>query len=1636
MLSQFAEELYMKIHHDLLNARLLEELRIEQSFIKGFIESSKFIDSLNNMVEEKDFSCGKVLSASRDLLDSLSECTPPSDWLHYIYQFTLYKSFPDAVTIELREELDRPCSIFLRMLRTVSQYQISSHDNTWQSKYPMLFLSPQEIDELEWPGEYRSFMQAFSSDFIYELMKLSQEVMGLNTLDHVLGVHYLALYLGRQLKAKGIPVDLGRVSGAAAGHDIGKYGCRGYESKRVPYLHYYYTDQWFKKYNITYIRHIAINHSTWDLELENLPIESLLLIYSDFRVKNLYSSDKKASMHIFPLDESFDVILKKLDNVDAAKEKRYRRVYAKLRDFEEYMEHIGINIEPESKAAPVIQETQNFSLLQGSQVIQNIKYLSINHNINLMYQFRDEYSLDRILQSARSEKDWKVLREYIRVFEEYTTYFTQKQKLQTIRFLYEQLIHPEDDIRRHSAELLGSLIALFDEDYRKELPEDASLSTPEITGAQLLDEYLHLFLFPGHKIIPAHRAWIGYSTSIMVSSVFSHCSIRMSGEYKKILLKYYEKDNYKTNETRLYLLNIARFIPVSPTDKELHPLFQFVLKMLKKQNISIRLSALETSLSYLKYLGQDSEFIDGLKSYFDCKNLRSSYPAENYMRLKLARKLRLGGEIIMRLEENLGRDRRLIPDLFLSNLKTATDWMVKKINVEVLLEHTLESPESNGLHTAMHFCNLLKVSAVENVRSHAGQCILSIMPYLPVDQRNDVAVELIRALEIEGNRFTEYIPKYLGQMILWLKPVELDELIDDLNEKVKQSNPQLKCLLLKTIGISIACYPEYEGRFKESKNQLNERLIKMLSVLLNGLGDFDGLTRQVAFSVYCKEVIGSKRLDLNQKNHIFRLTAKKVLTLMADDKSEVLHLLSYSAGLNHIYRFISDYIFFKGNIELHVPAKVAFFPGTFDPFTRSHKEIVKSIRDMGFEVYLAVDEFSWSKRTLPNLLRRRIIGMSIADELGIYLYPQNIPINIANARDLNTLKQTFPGSKVYLVVGSDVLLNASSYGDSNTEGSVYSFPHIIIERDTNHNEQNRRIGDIVKKISGDVIKVTLSKQLMGISSTQIRNYIDENRDISSLVDPLVQHYIYKHDLYRREPQDKMLLKASNSISIEEVRIFSHEIEDELISLFDRKRDMVAKKLYELFQKPSARVMLLRDTEQEGRILGFSAFHWIRSGNMYKEFENDGACEYIREHTTGRTIMIDGIFTDSTQRMKNLEQVLLTETLSFCLSKDYECAIYKGLLDGLTTQSLYDILKLQGFVEIPGGSDSNPLLLVDMTNPCILNLDLESIIKEPFRGNNKVRQAIMQSRKRIQEALTGLYPGELVLSFDINIQHELMIKKICEENGVPPTITTPRKLGPSMCVPYGNILDRYVIPNTVTKALHTEKLFSPDMRGFEIGPFPYYLDLEIQSKVIKSFERPVILVDDLLHKGHRIKAIDSLFKKENIEVQKIIVGILSGRGKELMDMQGRSVDSVYFLPKLRAWFNENSLYPFMGGDALWRGIYPERNLLPSINLILPYASPKFIKGASVSSVYNLSMTAIENAIDILTALENEYHTLNERSLTLSSLGEVFVSPRCPDRGRNVDYDLNLSPSHFLKNDIELLQRLEHSLSFDNEQLMKR
>ncbi|MBP7278953.1 MAG: cytidyltransferase [Sedimentibacter sp.] len=1611
------KELQKEILLNLTQNEFLKSLGISENKIQSYLNNSKFTKGLSTLFNKKQITCKAVLDLSADILNN-EQVEPPENWLSYIFQYVLEKSFPDAVTIELNSEYEISAVIYLEILRTILKYtQINNI-----GKVPKFeFLTEEEINDLSNKQEYLNFLDVFDKNYIYELMMLDGEVNGYNTLHHVSTVHFVAMHVAKQLKKAGVQVDLGIVSGSAAGHDIGKYGCKGLEKRRVAYLHYYYTDQWFKKYDMPGIALIAANHSTWDLELENLSLESLLLIYSDFRVRNKITKTGE-EMQIFSLAESFDIILKKLDNVDEAKEKRYIRVYSKLRDFEDYLLNKGINTDLLSEE-PKYVKTVDFALIDGYEVVKNFKFKAFEHNIPLMRMLNNEVTFTGMIEAARSEWDWKNIRAYLNILEEYSTYLSQKEKLFALSFLYELLVHREGDIRRQAAKLMGTIIIHYDMGYTKEMPEDVKITHKEKNaGLSLWDKYLGFFLTPGYKVTDKQKEWIGYSLRMFVDSVINSPRNTLKEEYLEIFLKHIRED-INDETARFNSLNSLLSIPLELYDKEqLDFVVDFSIKHFRDTSYSIRLMAAQflfKAVQQIKITGHTLKEILNIVSEFS----PDDGLCMNYLKYKTAQCLNVPGTLLKKYSSLLAGNWYKTSDIFLNNLKAATPWNVKTVSIDYIMENLSQRNELALLQTATHLANLVKVSAMESVRNKAGNSLVQLGPMLTIDQRNEIAFELIKGLEIDEMQYAKYIPEYLGRFVMLLSPKELDEFIIDLKNIYINSSERSSALVIHTFGIMVQYYPEYKERFGEDSSVIEKRLIKILGIILGGLANFNTQVKQETFLVIGQYIFGSKILTLKQKHKVFSLIYKKLLTLISEKELSELFFFNNSASFNHIYRFISDYEFFNGKFDIKENKNIAFFPGTFDPFSLSHKGIVKEIRNLGYDVYLAVDEFSWSKKVQPRLIRRQIINMSIADELGVFLFPDDVPVNLSNNKDLKILKTLFPKKDIYIVVGSDVLINATAYNNEPEEDSIHNFNHIVFKRakDEITDEAVKKAEEAKKRIIGTLVELKLPVYLEDISSTQIRENIDNNRDISNLIDPMAQNFIYDRNLYIREPLNKAVLRTKPFV-IEIVKELSKKILDEIDHcIFNDTRlfENIAEKL----NFKNIRLLVIRDSKNYNEMLGFSAFHKISTSDVYSEFKSPNIANYVREITSGRIIVIDGIFAAPGRIYDSMEQTLITETLSHCIKNDFTYVLYNNIITGFDSDELLETLKLQGFAKIHDKSTGKIVYGVDMKFPICLTFNLESFIKEPLNENKNVYDAISYSRKRLQRAMTQLYPGSLVLSFDNDMINQILINKICSLNNVPNEMQEPRVLGEYMVVPFGNVLKGMIVPNTVTKSLHTEKVYSSDATRFKIKEYPFYSSIENQIRTIKSFEKPVILVDDLLHKGYRIKEIDPILKRYNINVKKIIVGIMSGRGKDLKDTQGRDADYAYYIPNLRLWFNENLMYPFLGGDGIMSENENITNLIPSINLLLPFYSPMYIRGASKEAIYNLSMACLENAKHILLALEKEYKEIFERNLTVKRLGEVLLSPRLPYLGDNIYYDLNKEASGYMDVNIETLLKLE-------------
>jgi len=1093
----------------------------------NFVGTESFNYSLKKLIYNNQYDCVSLLNLFYPIYKKYWNSSSEKEVLKYIFDWILNLSFPRKENRWFDEKLVPLILFYLNLLRKLSKYELEYSEDNPNNMFNLQFLTEEEEKTSNYLDEYLKFKQVFIDSWIYELMKLDLVLTGHNTLEHVMGVNNLSLYIGRQLKEFNLPVDLGIVVGAALGHDIGKYGVRKEDIHRVPYLHYYYTEEWFNRFGLHKIGHIATNHSTWDLELENLPIESLILIYADFRVKN-----KNEKMHIFTLDESYDVILNKLDNVDEIKKRRYEKVYKKLKDFEDYI--IDLGVDTTLKNIPILNKSKKpFSLMDGNEIVNNIKYFAIEHNIDLMAKLSDDTGFNNILDMARNETNYTKIRLYLQMFREYCTYLTQSQKVAALNYFRDLLLHKEDDIRREASELIGLLISRYDEEYRKETPKDSKPDTSKLTSEKILDKMIRNLLYPNPQLIESIKEW-QYNLQNIVKSLFDNCRKEQCIKYTKVLINYYDDFKSYSSHGQLYLCQTLNYIPIQHLMiEDLEKIHNYIINQLNSDIPEVRLAILDILNEMFDNITKINNLDQDLKQWI-LKNLNSSfYASENYLKYKIAVKLNMDKEIVERLKFNYKENEENPSEIFLKNLKTATQWIDKKINVDILYEQVKKSPKTVGFHVGMHFCNLLKVSAAEKVRNHAGATLLKIFDLLSLEQRNDIVVELLRALEMENYQFTKFIPEYLGQLLLHLHPKELDEAIDDFEEKIKQSSSQVVSLLLITIGIAVENYPSYIARFNEDEKKNEDRLIRLLSIILNGMVTFEEEIKAEAFRIIGSLIFNSNKLNLKQKLKIFKVIAKKILTLLPNKEDSEFIFLSNSASLNHIYRFILDYEISYGSIQLDVNKKIAFFPGSFDPFSLSHKKIALEIRDLGFEVYLAVDEFSWSKRVQPHKLRKNIISMTIAYEKDIYLFPSEIPININNDKDLEKLKSLFNDKEIYIVVGSDVVANASAY---TKDGLLNSFPHIVFERKTitSTNEDMEIIEDRLQRIKGKVLRLTLPPQYEDISSSKIRRAIDLNMDISKEMDPLALRYIYKYGLYYNEPRYKSVIQTK-AIDLEIVK---------------------------------------------------------------------------------------------------------------------------------------------------------------------------------------------------------------------------------------------------------------------------------------------------------------------------------------------------------------------------------------------------------------------------------------------------------------------------------------------------------------------
>ncbi|MCH1981925.1 hypothetical protein MCG98_04990 [Ruminococcus sp. OA3] len=1201
-------------------------------------------------------------------------------------------------------------------------------------------------------------------------------------------------------------------------------------------------------------------------------------------------------------------------------------------------------------------------LMTEAEVLESFLEIGQRKTEIVRDKLKKENGLTNILEYMQTESDWRYIRAYLHMFDEYADLLTGEEKKTVLGCLFSLLAHRNGAVRRMAAGSAGRLLA-------KENP----------AGMDSWKNFLHKMLFPGREFSETRRRWIGFAMKSVFESLMENAGEQERRTVLNVYAGYFKSLRWETLTCLALIYGVIDISYGEWSRPERGLIEGFLRKFLLSGESEIRIACLWLVQNWLN---------DGWLPREDMEYFLGKLPAkdkqdycENYLLYKVRNLLNGNtgpGKDAAACYEKTDRQH-----IIMENQRLENSWLCKLVNLMILkeeMQNTTDLLSAKRYLYACHMLNMLRSSNHAVVRVQAGNDLTDIIPELEIWQRSDIVQELLKAIELREDAASNYIPPVLGKVYPFLSSDEQKKILNRLRGLSESTHTDVVNTVLESAGAILECYP---AGAEEDGMKCGCAVQQLTGILCSGMACCKQEIAQEAFSLMADYLFSGKRPESAQKHKYMRLMGHRMLisinrNIFCDDD------LYHASSLRKMTRYITEYT--SGNRETYSEdKKIAFFTGTFDPFTEGHRAMIQAVVEMGFEVFLNAHAFSWKRKSRPSEIRRQMILMAVADLPHVYLFPEEIPINIGNSDDLKKLRRVFSGQDVYLMVKGVALAQQEAYVGTPFAASVHSFPHIIFEQSGAKAQKSRE--ETEKLLTGEIIYMKLPAYYDSMGDTCVRKE-------------------YAGNLYGIEAVSK---KTARTKPIDTKRLFLSKLNPEH-KLVPELRDTV--KLYP--ERDADQAVLLMDGRKDGKICGGVVFHVLDTMKLYRECGDIHLASFLRESLSGNIICITRIF-GTKNSIENSSMTALTEMLASCQAEGYSYAI---CLENIPNAGL---LKANGFVktvEYPN------LQMVDMRRPLAVIYDNYAYIREPFSDDEVLRKTLWDCRLRLQEAIRELYPGDLILNFDSDILNYRLVQLIKRANSVSDIRENEEVCGPKLCVPFGKILKSEVIPNTVTKELCTEKRYNEDLSDFEIHEFPHYAPLGTQVRTLRSFGRPVILVDDLFHKGYRRNKINPILEEEQVEVSDFIVGILSGRGQDMAEENGEKISSAYFIPNMRAWVMASDLYPFIGGESIRTSspgnLYVEE--LASVNPVLPYQIPSYFADTTPCALYHLSEICLENAREIYIVLENLYDKKNHRKLTPQRIRDVMAEPRYPVSAVQDMSRTDVSVSELLERELEKLKRL--------------
>ena len=163
------------------------------------LETEGYMQRFAGLFSGARLRCADVLALCRPELEVLCPGEPSEGWLAYAYDYARRLLYPEKTDAEPFA----PGAVFLLSVLQVlfaAEAELLPHDPAWTFD----FLTDDELAGSPCAPSYQRFLRLWRREYVYELMRLGLEVTPYRTLEHIAGVHHIAVTAARALRKSGV----------------------------------------------------------------------------------------------------------------------------------------------------------------------------------------------------------------------------------------------------------------------------------------------------------------------------------------------------------------------------------------------------------------------------------------------------------------------------------------------------------------------------------------------------------------------------------------------------------------------------------------------------------------------------------------------------------------------------------------------------------------------------------------------------------------------------------------------------------------------------------------------------------------------------------------------------------------------------------------------------------------------------------------------------------------------------------------------------------------------------------------------------------------------------------------------------------------------------------------------------------------------------------------------------------------------------------------------------------------------------------------------------------------------------------------------------------------------------------------